>query len=173
MTLCYSNPEVPHTLRSYCMFKQSEWKPAFALLIARNAVSEQPSKTQCWKVWSQEATRHVSCLFSLFSQCFCAPVSEQQPSCPNSKGKRMCKKEQRGEKKGSGKQVFELQSHGTVLQPHRWSSRHECSLDVHIIKHVCAHPHAHITVRSHRMLLLSLLLVSTSTDTKTTATEIV
>lgn len=37
----------------------------------------------------------------------------------------------------SGKQVFELQSHGTEFKPRRRSSRHEWSLDVHVIKHVC------------------------------------
>lgn len=52
-------------------------------------------------------------------------------------------------------------------------SQHECSVDVHVIKHVCTGPHAHITARSHTIVLLSLLLVSTSIDSQTTATEIV
>lgn len=123
-----------------------------------------------------ESRSHKACeLFVLLVQpVFLCSSFRTTAKLPVLKGGKGCVKTSRGgEEKCSGKQVFELRSHGTVFQPRRCSSRHEWSLDVHIIKHVCTHPHARITVPSHRMLLLSWLLVSTSTDTETTVTEIV
>lgn len=140
------------------MFKESQWKPALALLIARNAASKTPV------LKSMESRSHKACeLFVLLVlPGFLSSTSRRSAKLADPKG---------GENP-SGKRLFELQSPAPAFQPHRRRSRHD-TLDVRVIKHVCTGPHAHVTVRSHRMLLLSLLLVSISTDTKTTAAEIV
>lgn len=58
------------TLCYHGMFKYSKWKPALALLITRNALSEYPSKT--WVLKSMPSRSHKACeLFVLLVQPVC------------------------------------------------------------------------------------------------------
>lgn len=92
-----------YTLCYHGMFKYSKWKPALALLITRNALSEYPSKT--WVLKSMPSRSHKACeLFVLLVQPVCLRSSfSGRAKLAVLKRKGMCKNKGR---KGGGKTVF-------------------------------------------------------------------
>lgn len=102
------------TLCYHGMFKYSKWKPALALLITRNALSEHPFKT--WVLKSMPSRSHKACeLFVLPVQPVCLRSSfrgRAKLSVLQRKG--MCKK------RGGGRVEEKLSFRGNGL----WTSEH-------------------------------------------------
>ena len=116
-TLCY------HGTLQY-----SKWKPALALLITRNALSQCPSKTcvlksrlsrrHMWAVCSPCPTGVPTLRFQGKGQTICADLFELASRCG---GRRISKGRgcvQMGRKGWRTKSIFELPSTGAVLEPH-------------------------------------------------------
>lgn len=156
------------TLCYYGMFKYSKWKPALALLITRNALSEYPSKT--WVLKSMPSRSHKACeLFVLAVQPVCLRSGFRgRAKLSVLQGKGMCKNGEKGWRKKHifGETFFKLQSTGTVLQSNCHSSRHKWNFDLHINEHECTHVHKHtlglLCKVTEGRLCLSLLFDSKS-----------
>lgn len=88
------------------MFKCSEWKPALALLITRNALSGCPSKT--WVLKTMPSRSHKACeLFVLPVQpvCLCSSFRGRAKLSVLKRGRGCVKKKKTGGEKGGGKAV--------------------------------------------------------------------
>lgn len=121
-TLWSSAPATLYTLCYHGMFKCSEWKPALALLITRNALSGCPSKT--WVLKTMPSRSHKACeLFVLPVQpvCLCSSFRGRAKLSVLKRGRGCVKKKKNGRRKGWRKSrlfwetLFELRSTGTVL----------------------------------------------------------